>query len=82
MSGTPGRRLASRSRLIVRAAAPPERKPRRSTQPDEIAQRLRDGRLRTIVGQVRPLEEASAAFNSTARVMGKTIIQLADPQGR
>jgi NADPH:quinone reductase-like Zn-dependent oxidoreductase len=40
----------------------------------EIVQRVRDGRLRTNIGAVVPLNEAVAAFNSTRRRAGKTII--------
>ena len=41
----------------------------------EIVQRVRDGRLRTNIGTVAPLEEAVAVFNPTARRTGKTIIR-------
>jgi NADPH:quinone reductase-like Zn-dependent oxidoreductase len=42
----------------------------------ELAQRLRDGRLTSNVGAVRPLAEAPAAFGPDApRVSGKTVIQ-------
>jgi NADPH:quinone reductase-like Zn-dependent oxidoreductase len=44
----------------------------------ELAQRLRDGRLKPIVGAVRPLAEAPAAFTSGRRTPGKTIIQVHD----
>ncbi|UGS37199.1 NADP-dependent oxidoreductase [Capillimicrobium parvum] len=45
----------------------------------ELAQRLRDGRLTSNVGAVRPLAEAPAAFGPDApRVSGKTIIQIAE----
>ena len=45
----------------------------------ELAERLRDGRLRSNVGAVRPLAEAPAAFAPDApRVSGKTIIQVAE----
>jgi NADPH:quinone reductase-like Zn-dependent oxidoreductase len=45
----------------------------------ELAQRLRDGRLTSNVGAVRPLAEAPAAFGPNApRVSGKTIIQVTD----
>ncbi|GAA1700627.1 NADP-dependent oxidoreductase [Kribbella yunnanensis] len=40
----------------------------------EIAQRVRDGRLRTIIGNVASIDDAVAAFNPTERVKGKTII--------
>src|SRR5438034_1153376 len=36
-------------------------------QLSEIVQRMRDGRLRTNIGTVAPLDDAVAAFNSTAR---------------
>jgi NADPH:quinone reductase-like Zn-dependent oxidoreductase len=48
----------------------------------EIAQRVRDGRLRTNIGNVVALEDAVAAFNSTARVTGKTVIQVPDGSRR
>ena len=41
----------------------------------EIVQRVRDGRLKTNIGTVAPLDEAVATFNSTERKPGKTIIQ-------
>jgi NADPH:quinone reductase-like Zn-dependent oxidoreductase len=42
----------------------------------EIVQRVRDGRLRTNIGTVATLDNAAAAFNSTARRTGKTIIRV------
>jgi NADPH:quinone reductase-like Zn-dependent oxidoreductase len=42
----------------------------------EIVQRVRDGRLRTNVGTVATLDDAVAAFNSTERRPGKTIIRV------
>jgi NADPH:quinone reductase-like Zn-dependent oxidoreductase len=45
-------------------------------QLNEIVQRVRDGRLRTNIGNVSTLEEAVAVFNSTARRVGKTIIRV------
>ena len=42
----------------------------------EIIQRVRDGRLRTNIGAVAPLADAVAAFNSTERRPGKTIIRV------
>jgi NADPH:quinone reductase-like Zn-dependent oxidoreductase len=44
----------------------------------DLAQRLRDGRLKPIVGAVRPLSETAAAFARHRRTPGKTIIQVAD----
>jgi NADPH:quinone reductase-like Zn-dependent oxidoreductase len=42
----------------------------------EIVQRIRDGRLRTNIGDVSTLNEAVAVFNSTARRAGKTVIRV------
>jgi NADPH:quinone reductase-like Zn-dependent oxidoreductase len=42
----------------------------------EIVRRVRDGRLRTNIGNVSTLEDAVAAFNSTERRTGKTIIRV------
>jgi NADPH:quinone reductase-like Zn-dependent oxidoreductase len=44
-------------------------------QLSEIVQRVRDGRLRTNIGNVSTLDEAVAAFNPTERISGKTIIR-------
>lgn len=43
-------------------------------QLSEIAQRYRDGRLRTHIGQIVSLDDAYSAFDPTNRVTGKTII--------
>jgi NADPH:quinone reductase-like Zn-dependent oxidoreductase len=45
-------------------------------QASEIVQRVRDGRLRTNIGNVATLENAVAAFNPTERTNGKTIISV------
>ena len=45
-------------------------------QLSEIVQRVRDGRLRTNVGEVATLDDAVAAFNPTKRRTGKTIIRM------
>jgi NADPH:quinone reductase-like Zn-dependent oxidoreductase len=45
-------------------------------QLSEIVQRVRDGRLRTNIGTVALLEDAVAAFNSTERRAGKTVIRV------
>ena len=42
----------------------------------EIVQRVRDGRLRTNIGNVSTLDDAVAAFNPTERINGKTIIRV------
>ena len=43
----------------------------------EIVQRVRDGRLRTNIGDVASLDDAVAALNPTERRHGKTIIVTA-----
>ena len=45
-------------------------------QLSEIVQRVRDGRLRTNIGNVSTLDDAVAAFNPTERTKGKTIIRV------
>jgi len=42
----------------------------------EIVQRVRDGRLRTNIGNIAPLDDAVAAFNPTKRISGKTVIRV------
>jgi NADPH:quinone reductase-like Zn-dependent oxidoreductase len=44
----------------------------------DLAQRVRDGRLRVVVGDVRPLSEAPAAFAAGRRTPGKTVIRISD----
>ena len=44
----------------------------------DLAHRLRDGRLKPIVGAVRPLAEAPAAFAPDRRTPGKTIIRITE----
>lgn len=74
---------------LVTIAAPPEVRPEDGravffvVEPDrarlaDLAERVRDGRLRPIVGDVRPLEEAPAAFAPGRRTAGKTIIRVAE----
>jgi NADPH:quinone reductase-like Zn-dependent oxidoreductase len=71
----------------VSITGPPEARPADGTAVDfvveadraqlgEIAQRVRDGRLRTNIGVVASLEDAVAAFNPTERITGKTIIRV------
>jgi NADPH:quinone reductase-like Zn-dependent oxidoreductase len=43
-----------------------------------LERRLREGRLRPLVGAISPLEEAAAAFGPTHRGSGKTIIRVFD----
>jgi NADPH:quinone reductase-like Zn-dependent oxidoreductase len=45
-------------------------------QLSEIVQRVRDGRLRTNIGNVSTLDDAVAALNPTKRRKGKTIIRI------
>lgn len=45
-------------------------------QLNEIVQRVRDGRLRTNIGEVPTLDHAVAAFNATGRRKGKTVIRV------
>src|SRR5262249_35124649 len=74
---------------LVTIAAPPKVPPRdgRSVffvvEPDRarltaLAQRLRDGRLKPIVGAVRTLQEAPSAFAPARRTPGKTIIRVTE----
>ncbi|GLQ53298.1 NADP-dependent oxidoreductase [Devosia nitrariae] len=42
----------------------------------EIIRRVRDGRLRTNIGNISSLDDAVAAFNPTERRKGKTIIRV------
>jgi NADPH:quinone reductase-like Zn-dependent oxidoreductase len=42
----------------------------------EIVERVRDGRLRTNIGNVSTLDDAVAVLNSTDRLKGKTIISV------
>ena len=42
----------------------------------EIVQRVREGRLRTKIGNVSALDDAVATFNATERRAGKTVIRV------
>src|SRR5215469_11087285 len=72
---------------LVSVVGPAEARPARGLAVDfvvesdraqlgEIVQRVRDGRLRTNIGNVAPLDDAVAALNPTERLNGKTIISL------
>ncbi|NJP94094.1 NADP-dependent oxidoreductase [Nonomuraea sp. FMUSA5-5] len=74
---------------LVTIAAPPTVRPKDGravffvVEPDrarlsDLTQRVRDGRLKPIVGAVRPLSETAAAFARRHRTHGRTIIQVAD----
>jgi NADPH:quinone reductase-like Zn-dependent oxidoreductase len=72
---------------LVTIAGPPEARPDDGLAIDfvvlpdraqlgEIVQRVRDGRLRTNIGNVATLDDAVAAFNPTERISGQTIIRV------
>jgi NADPH:quinone reductase-like Zn-dependent oxidoreductase len=72
---------------LVTIAGPPEARPAGGlaidfvvvsdrAQLSEVVRRVRDGRLRTVIGNVATLDDAVAAFNPTERVKGKTIIRV------
>ena len=72
---------------LVTVVAPPEARPADGLAVDfvveadraqltEIVQRVRDGRLRTNIGTVAPLDDAVAALNPTERLNGKTVIRI------
>ncbi|WP_426570404.1 NADP-dependent oxidoreductase [Streptomyces canus] len=74
---------------LVTIAEPPRIQPENGravffvVEPDrvrlaDLVRKVRDGRLRPIVGDVRPLSEAPDAFASGKRTPGKTIIRVAE----
>ena len=80
-------RLIRAGGTLVSIVGPPEARPADGLAVDfvvesdraqltEIVQRVRDGRLRTNIGTVSPLDDAVAAFNPTRRVRGKTIVRV------
>jgi NADPH:quinone reductase-like Zn-dependent oxidoreductase len=90
IGGDIGKRSAGLIRTggtLVTIAGPPEARPADGLAVDfvveadraqlsEIVQRVRDGRLRTNIGNVATLDDAVAAFNPTERIKGKTIIRV------
>ncbi|NNC11620.1 NADP-dependent oxidoreductase [Planctomonas sp. JC2975] len=73
--------------VLVTIVGPPEHKPQDVRAVDfvvesdraqltEIVQRVRDGRFRTNIGTIVPLDDALAALNPTERHKGKTIITV------
>jgi NADPH:quinone reductase-like Zn-dependent oxidoreductase len=72
---------------LVSIVGPPETRPAGGLAVDfvveadrvqlwEIVRRVRDGRLRTNIGNVATLDDAVAALNPTERIKGKTIIRV------
>ncbi|MGW4526415.1 NADP-dependent oxidoreductase [Amycolatopsis sp. NPDC004378] len=90
IGGDVGKRSAGLVRAggtLVSVAGPPEVRPENGRAIDfvvvadraqlgEIAQRVRDGRLRTVIGTVASLDDAVAAFNPAERATGKTVIRV------
>ena len=90
IGGDIGKRSAGLVRAggtLVTIAGPPEVRPEGGlaidfvvvsdrTQLSEVVQRVRDGRLRTVIGNVATLDDAVAAFNPTERISGQTIIRV------
>jgi NADPH:quinone reductase-like Zn-dependent oxidoreductase len=90
IGGDMGKRSAGLVRAggtLVTIAGPPEVGPADGLAVDfvvvpdraqlrEVVRRVRDGRLRTIIGNVATLDDAVAAFNPTERIKGKTIIRV------
>ena len=83
-------RLVRASGTLVTIVAPPEARPADGLAIDfvveadraqlrEIVQRVRDGRIRTNIGTVASLDDAVAAFNSTDRRAGKTVVRIQFP---
>ncbi|QOZ30799.1 NADP-dependent oxidoreductase [Bradyrhizobium sp. CCBAU 53421] len=80
-------RLVRAGGTLVSIVAPPEARPADGLAVDfvvesdraqlgEIVQRVRDGRLRTNIGNVSTLDDAVAALNPTERRRGKTFIRV------
>ncbi|WP_377831031.1 NADP-dependent oxidoreductase (plasmid) [Bradyrhizobium lupini] len=80
-------RLVRTGGMLVSVVGPSEARPADGAAVDfvvesdraqlgEIVQRVRDGRLRTNIGNVSSLDDAIAAFNPTERRKGKTIIRV------
>jgi NADPH:quinone reductase-like Zn-dependent oxidoreductase len=90
IGGDIGKRSAGLIRArgtLVSVVGPPEARPGDGLAIDfvvesdrgqlgEIVQRVRDGRLRTNIGNVATLDDAVAALNPTERVTGKMIIRI------
>jgi NADPH:quinone reductase-like Zn-dependent oxidoreductase len=77
---------------LVTIAMPPTMQPKEGravffvVEPDraqlaDLAQRVRDGRLKPIVGAMHPLTETADAFAHHQRTPGRTVIRVARDQG-
>ena len=82
-------RMVRAGGTLVSVAAPPKVSPDHGTsvffvvEPDrerlaDLAERVREGRLRVIVGSVMPLSGAATAFAPERRTPGRTIIQVTE----
>jgi NADPH:quinone reductase-like Zn-dependent oxidoreductase len=80
-------RLIRPGGTLVTVVGPPEARPAEGLAVDfvvesdraqlsEIVQRVRDGRLRTNIGNIAPLDDAVAALNPSERLKGKTVIRV------
>jgi NADPH:quinone reductase-like Zn-dependent oxidoreductase len=90
IGGDIGKRSAGLIRAggtLVSIVGPPEARPTDGLAIDfvvesdraqltELVRRVRDGRLRTNIGNVSSLDNAVAAFNPTGRRKGKTVIRV------
>ncbi|MFC4016600.1 NADP-dependent oxidoreductase [Micromonospora sp. GCM10011542] len=90
IGGDIGKRSAGLIRAggtLVSVVGPPEARPVDGLAVDfvvvpdraqlgEIVRRVRDGRLRTNIGNVATLDDAVAALNPTERITGKTVIRV------
>src|SRR6187549_3132979 len=90
IGGDIGKRSAGLIRAggtLVSVVGPPEARPADGVAVDfvvesdrvqlsEIVRRVRDGRLRTNIGNVSTLDDAVAAFNPTKLIKGKTVIRV------
>src|SRR6186997_1403638 len=85
--GTRSADLIRAGGTLVSIVGPPEARPADGLAVDfvvesdraqlsEIVQRVRDGRLRTNIGNVSALHDAVATFNATERRAGKTVIRV------
>jgi NADPH:quinone reductase-like Zn-dependent oxidoreductase len=90
IGGDIGKRSAGLVRAggtLVSIVGPPEARPAHGLAVDfvvesdraqlsEIVRRVRDGRLRTNIGNVSTVDDAVAAFNPIKRIRGKTVIRV------